>query len=447
MAGPNQKKLPDGTRFSNLGGVRHGVIDGFIGQGGQGAVYAASLEGGHFALKWYHDSYIDLDTGLKQRLTHAVHRGAPNQSFLWPLELVEIAGQKSFGYVMPVRSGDYHGMRDLIARPPDRVELTLPQRFIICCKLSEAFLQLHAAGLCYQDINFGNIFFNPTTLDILICDNDNVNVEGADASIYGTRKFMAPEGVRRETLPNTKTDLFSMSVLFFYVVMGWHPLDGKREADFSILNSEAEMSLYGTEPLFLFDPENTANGPVDGLHDPLVTRWRNLPSDLKSLFTRAFTTGLTDPNKRVLERQWRSAFTRAAHAMAACGHCGGEYAVAAGAASCGYCGAALEPALYLDCPRGLFALTPGHGLPQHLLGGGSPNFKTLVGVVEGHPSKPGVIGLRNLSDDNWKVELPGRAPGLLPPGKTIGLMAGSTFHFGKTQVSVREAQAKEVAAV
>ena len=124
---------------------------------------------------------------------------------------------------------EYVSIRDLIAAPPKRVELDLGRRAKICVQLAESFLELHASGFCYQDINFGNIFFNPETARILICDNDNVNIDGADASIYGTRKFMAPEVVRRETLPNSRTDLYSMSVLFFYTLLGWHPLDGRRE--------------------------------------------------------------------------------------------------------------------------------------------------------------------------------------------------------------------------
>ncbi|MEO0410464.1 MAG: serine/threonine protein kinase [Pseudomonadota bacterium] len=449
MSGPALAKLPPGTRFKNATGVREGRVEALLGQGGQGAVYDVSLEGGRFALKWYHDSYIEIDTGLRARLTHAVHRGAPNGSFLWPLELVEIDGQASFGYVMPVRGSEYRGMRDLIARPPDRVDLTMPQRFMICCRLADAFLQLHAQGLCYQDINFGNVFFNPATLDILICDNDNVNVEGADASIYGTRKFMAPEVVRRETLPNTKTDLFSMSVLFFYVVMGWHPLDGKREAGYSILNADAEMSLYGTDPLFLFDPSNEANGPMEGMHDPLIARWKALPDALRKLFLRAFTAGLADPSARVLERQWRQSFMRAVHTVFPCPHCGGDNAIEPGRESasvqqeCHYCGGALAPPLYLDCRSGPFVLRDGHPLPVHMLSSQAPNFKTLVGIVEAHPKKPDMLGLRNLSDDEWKVHLPDRDPGLLPPGKAIGLLDGSVFQLGDASFAVRTARAEE----
>ena len=51
--------------------------------------------------------------------------------------------------------------------------------------LADNFFRLHAEGLCYRDINFGNIFFNPVTGDVRIGDTDNVDVNGRPGSIAG----------------------------------------------------------------------------------------------------------------------------------------------------------------------------------------------------------------------------------------------------------------------
>src|SRR5256885_1046760 len=83
--------------------------------------------------------------------------------------------------------------------------------------------ELHARGLCYRDISFGNAFFDPETGEVLICDNDNVTVDAqAKGGVYGTPRFMSPEIVRGETAPNSQTDLFSLSVLLFYMFMMHH---------------------------------------------------------------------------------------------------------------------------------------------------------------------------------------------------------------------------------
>ena len=46
-------------------------------------------------------------------------------------------------------------------------------------ELAHSFMLLHARGLCYRDISFGNVLFDPDTGSILICDNDNVATDGA----------------------------------------------------------------------------------------------------------------------------------------------------------------------------------------------------------------------------------------------------------------------------
>ena len=72
--------------------------------------------------------------------------------------------------------------------------------------------------------------------EALICDNDNVTIDNSPTSeVLGTSHFMAPEIVRGEALPSTKTDLFSLAVLLFYMFMFHHPLEGKREADIHVL--------------------------------------------------------------------------------------------------------------------------------------------------------------------------------------------------------------------
>ncbi len=428
-------ELPPGTKVVSAGGRREGSIVRLLGAGGQGTVYEIAIGDARFALKWYHDHYVAIDRTLRARLTRAVERGAPTASFLWPMDVMVRPGAGSFGYVMPLRDPAYVGMRALIARPPDRVELSLEQRMTLCARIADSFLELHASGFCYQDINFGNFFLHPTTADVLICDNDNVNVDGAEASIYGTRKFMAPEVVRREALPSTTTDLFSMAVLFFYTLLSWHPLDGRREAGLHVLDAAAELSLYGTEPAFLFDPEDDTNGPVPGAHDPLVARWRSLSPTLRELFVRSFTAGLHQPSRRVLEYEWRAAFLAAHASVFACSACAYEHCaeVAGGAAACARCGAGLALPPIVVIGRAAFAARPGRTLLRHCTApGGSPDFDAVAGTVERHPCEPNVVGLCNRTEAAWRVRVPGRADATVAPGKTVRLVPGLEIGFGAT---------------
>jgi eukaryotic-like serine/threonine-protein kinase len=428
-AGP----LGQGHAFTTAG-RRPGVVEALIGSGGQGDVYRVRLDGAAFALKWYHPHYVAIDTGLRARLERAVQRGAPTADFLWPLDLVDSPGTGSFGYIMPLRADAYRSIRDLIAPPPDRLELPLERRAAACLHLAHAFLALHASGFCYQDINFGNIFLEPDSGRVLICDNDNVNVDGADASIYGTRKFMAPEVVRRETLPNSRTDQFSMAVLFFYALFGWHPLDGRREAEVKLMNPGVELRLYGTEPLFLFDPADPGNGPVEGFHDFLVARWRSLPASLRRLFERAFGAGLHDPHARVVETEWRAALAAVVDGTVACAACGFEHVAdpaAAGAPlpeACLACGTALAAPAMLLLPAGAVVLTAGRAVAARLLGlgGDAPAAR-----VEAHPTRPELIGLRNLTERTWQAVLPSGAVHAVAPGQAVRAVPGASIAFGR----------------
>lgn len=433
----HHRQLAPGTTFASARGARRGVVCQLLGMGGQGAVYEVDIDGRRFALKWYHDHYVAIDRGLRERLTRAVERGAPDRTFLWPLDIVARPDSESFGYIMLLRDPAYAGMRGLIARPPHRVELTLAQRMMLCARVANSFLELHSRGFCYQDINFGNFFLDPKTADILICDNDNVNIDGAEASIYGTRKFMAPEVVRREVLPSTTTDLFSMAVLFFYALIGWHPLDGRREAAFRVLDSAAELSLYGTGPVFLFDPNDNSNGPLAGLHDPLVTRWNTISRTLRELFVRSFSEGLHRPSRRVLEFEWRNAFV-AAHASiftcAACGyeHCADpELASQDGTSGCGRCGDPLIVPPLMTVGRTLFAAQPGRAMARHCLGGTVElDFAQTVASAESHPSDPRIVGLRNRGQEEWQARIPGRGTTRVPPERVVRLLPGMEISFG-----------------
>lgn len=435
--------LKQGDLFESLNRQRSGTVGEFLGQGGQGAVFRAEFGTGTYAVKWYHDHYIEIDQNLRTRLERAIARGAPDQRFLWPLELVFKPGgqSKSYGYVMGLRPNEFRSIRELLAPPPNRIELSLEKRFFVCWQIADSFLSMHANGFCYQDINFGNFFIHPSSGQVMICDNDNVNVDGGEASVYGTRKFMAPEVVRREVTPNSRTDLYSMAVLFFYVLIGWHPLDGKREANAQILTPDAEEALYGTDPLFIFDAENDANGPVSPLHDVLVCRWNTLPRRLRDLFQRAFGIGLHNANERVIEKDWLRAFEACQKAVFTCEDCRFEHVFApdigqSETISCAYCSAPIKVPATFRFGNTCIALTVDSVIGLTDLGNIKANRWESAAVVVEHPTKPGVLGLRNTTSDPWQVESVDGSKTLVSPGKTVLLANGLQIEIGQMRGTV-----------
>ena len=430
--------LAEGSTVELASSGLGGRIGSLLGAGAQGAAYLTDIAGGQFVVKWYHDHIVTADTRLRTRLEQAVRIGAPDARFLWPIDLVAIPGRAGLGYLMPLRGEHFRNLQDLIAGPPRRIEPTLAVRANACLNIAECFLRLHAEGLCYRDINFGAFFVDPAAGDISICDIDNVDVNGAPATVYGTRKFMAPEVVRRERMPDANTDLYSMAVLFFYILHSWHPLEGRAEHEIAVMNDELEMQLYGTHPCFMFDAHDRSNAPVADFHDTVVLRWRSLSVRLRQDFIAAFTTGLAAGEERIVETQWRSAMARLRSSIFACPHCGYEHAIDADdddaaperfvCVSC-HGDIAIPPRLAVG--RETIVLDRGSRLfPHHVLPGRAYDFGTPLAAVDGHPQYPAVMGLRNLSDRTWACRLPDGTATEVPPGRTIRLLDRLDVDFG-----------------
>jgi DNA-binding helix-hairpin-helix protein with protein kinase domain len=66
---------------------RQCAIGRLLGEGGEGAVYEATLEGddARYALKWYHPE--QATEARRRALTTLVDIGPPDDRFLWPIEI------------------------------------------------------------------------------------------------------------------------------------------------------------------------------------------------------------------------------------------------------------------------------------------------------------------------------------------------------------------------
>ena len=418
------------------------TIKRFIGGGGQGEVYRAELGGDSVALKWYFPTSATDDQ--RRALQKIIGKGAPSEKFLWPVELVSKPSVHGFGYIMPLREPRYKSIVDLMKR---RIEPTFRALATAGLELSHSFLLLHARGLCYRDISFGNVFFDPGTGEVLICDNDNVTIDGtAEGGVLGTPRFMAPEVVRGDIEPSTQTDLFSLAVLLFYMFMIHHPLEGKKELELHCFDLPAMTRLYGTEPLFIFDPDDDANKPVPGYHDNVLEYWRLYPQFLRDLFTKAFTDGIRDPeNGRVRESEWRAAMVRLRDSVFYCPHCGLEnfYDVEVlqdanqKPGSCWSCGRDLRLPPRIRVNENIIMLNHDTSLFPHHTGEEMYDFSQPVAKVTQHPKDPSIWGLKNLSDEKWVMNTAESQMRDVNPGQSVQLKVNTRINFGKAEGVIR----------
>ena len=423
------------TELSNL----NCTVGDLIGAGSQGEVYRASLDGKAVALKWYFPHWVKSDPGLRRNLEIAVRQGSPSERFLWPFDLAVSANTSGFGYVMPLRDQRYRSLIDIMKR---RTEPSFRALATAGFEIADSYLLLHTSGLCYSDISFGNVFLDPKNGQVCICDNDNVHVDGQPTGVGGTIGFMAPEIVRGEAMPSSDTDLFSLSVLLFYLFMLHHPLEGQRELEVKCFDYPAKKKLYGTDPLFVYDPGDDRNQPVPGYHDNVLAFWPIYPEFLRNLFVKAFTTGIRDPkNGRVRESEWRAAMIRLRDSIVYCQTCGSENffgqtgdGTQATQDSCWSCHVELNLPFRIQIGRTFVMLNHDTELfPHHVDGQRIYDFSAPVAKVARHPTDPGIWGLKNLTGEKWSVtDSDGKAIEV-EPGRNVSLTVGRKINFGRSQ--------------
>ena len=295
-----------------------------------------------------------------------------------------------------------------------------------CFNLTEAFHALHSKGLCYKDISLGNLFLEPESGRILICDNDNVDIDGqGGGSVLGTPGFMAPEVLLGQAKPTASSDLFSLAVLIFRLLTRHDPFRGRRELAIRCLDEPARRRLYGEEPLFIFDPDDDGNRPDPQEHAAALITWPIYPPALQALFLQTFGPGLHQPQRRALTGQWTQALARCLDQRQLCPHCGQEtFPAPEQPGRCWSCGGALPRPLQLQAPNGRLSASAGNCLYRHHLDPlAAIDLHQPLARLDAHPSDPSLLGLKNLSQEAWMADLSDGRTMVLEPGRTCNLAA------------------------
>lgn len=411
-----------------------------LGEGGQGTVYL--VQGNHYgkkALKWYNQNQATKEQ--KNMIMDLINQGKPEgpigERFIWPIDLVfDEKNSNRFGYIMDIIDNEhFYSLGEVWAN------LKPAPSFSTMCKISyrvaECFRKLHLAGFCYRDISMDNMLFNSITGEVLICDNDNVGVNGDKKSqILGTMEFMAPEVILGNAAPSTETDLHSLAVLLFQLWIWHHPFHGMMEYIIRSWDLPAKTKVYGENPVFIFDPHNDQNClPDDPEYDTPRERWKVCPNNLKELFIRSFTVGLKDPSQRVTEGEWIRLFMKLEHSIVRCAHDRAENIWdGTNALYCWHCGKQLSipPRLHLYGIDGIktVLLTSGTKISEHYLTSKTIDGENkIVAEVVQNPKKPSVWGLKNLTETNWTGIKKDGSKIVIEPGRAAILTNGLSIDF------------------
>lgn len=424
------------------------VVSRELGRGGQGIVYLVRYNGREYALKWYFISRIKNPEAFRENLRKNIQDGAPDggKQFIWPLFLTKQKGNGAFGYLMRLAPAGYDSFTDIYngyrwekpavkGRPARKIKVkfaSLDVMISAAINIVKAFRSLHLAGKSYQDLNDGGFFIDTKTGDVLVCDCDNVAADGENFGIGGMPGFMAPEVVRGVAKPGVLTDRYSLAVVLFKLFFRGDPLEGSKVLQCVVMTEENDLIHYGRNPVFVYDPEDSSNRPVHGVHDNVIKLWQIYPDYIRQAFTLSFTFGIQEPNSRIIEKNWIQMLIQLKMDIIHCG-CGktafssafeqrGDHTLV-----CRSCQSTIYTMGVKDFE---VPLNPGMKLYRCLTEKNNDDFETVTGVVIENRLKKGLFGMKNMSSHTWKAVFPDQSVREVEPGKAVPIWKGLEIDFG-----------------
>jgi len=218
-----------------------------------------------------------------------------------------------------------------------------------------------------------------------------------------------------------------------------HPLEGKIEAGIHVMDRNALNLLFGTNPVFMYDPENDTNRPVPGYHDNAIIYWDIYPQAIRELFTASFTTGLSQPNRRITETQWLDALANLITGVILCGSCTAEVFIddSVDAQRCWNCNKDISTPSIMRIGKNRIALISNSKLYKHHTDG-DYDIDKIVGKVVQNPNNPALWGIRNESASEWVYTKADGTKLPVAPGKTAAIASGASIDFNQTAKGIIE---------
>ncbi len=404
------------------------VVTGKLGDGGQGIVYKVKSEDGkEYALKWYKTFILSNQKAFYSNLESNINNGSPGEIFLWPLDLVgESDGY--FGYIMDIIPKGYYALSQFLLQ---RVRFAnMETQINAALNIVNGFRILHNNGYSYQDLNDGNFFINPDTGDVLICDNDNVSPNGKNTGIKGKFRYMAPEVLLNEKEPDIHSDRFSLAIILYLLLFFNHPLECVYENSnpHEPLSQEENHSIYGENPIFVWDPENTANNSNRKMQSNQGVLWNLYPKILKDMFLEAFSHSLMRGEKterRITEKRWEDVLINTRSALCYC-KCGIETFYQEGGKNikCSHCKTTFHVPPILKLGRYKIPLLKDKHVYLCQTRESVSNFGEVVAVVVANKKEPSILGIKVTGENDLIAILPNGKKKLFKNGEVIKVAKG-----------------------
>lgn len=218
----------------------------------------------------------------------------------------------------------------------------LRRRLALNARLAEVIADLHGRGLVYVDLSMANVMVSEagSAAEVRLIDLDNLRSASERSRSFYTERWAAPEIFDGQP-PSRLTDSYSLALVAFTVLTGYHPFyDGDLVRYSPEQSPERFAAARGHLPSFI-DPDDTSNAtssylfPIDVLLTPT----------LLDAFRRAFGLGRHHAETRPTAAALRRMLWEAHDRTVTCG-CGFTSYVDTGA--CAACDAPFDHAFTVE---------------------------------------------------------------------------------------------------
>lgn len=305
-----------------------------LGEGSEGFVYFE--EGHQYVLKFYKDIMAGEDPDFFDRLNNIVYSYNPlldkdsgdywKDYFCWPEAIVV---KPRHGVRVPAYSPSYYSRKGHEKRMgffvSERGLNLMPEdergdwrgAMQMALSMARAVRRLHSAGLAHSDLSYNNFLGDPVAGKAVMIDLDGLVVPGIHPpKVLGTGGLIAPELLLQKARPSIQTDLHSLAVLIYQVLLLRHPLRGpKKHPTTSDDPREHDWIVNGPGALFVEHPTDRSNRPPN-----LRPEYHATGRFLASLIETAMIPGLFKPDLRPTAADWERALVHTLGMLVPCGN-------------------------------------------------------------------------------------------------------------------------------
>jgi len=216
-----------------------------------------------------------------------------------------------------------------------------------------------------------------------------------------------------------------------------HPLEGKKSLVPCLTPKEAEK-LYGSEALFIYDPNNTANAPVKNIHANVIARWGYMPDYIKDIFLKAFSQqAIKEPGRRPRELDWLKVLVRFRSDIVKC-NCGNEVFIKNAATTrCDGCGKPMTITHVIKLPE--YSITAAKGSRVYRCQLGSCNADealTPVALVVADTQNPQILGIKNMTSNILEAITPSGKRRQVQPQEIVPFKSGIVIEVFDSKIEL-----------